>query len=57
MKVRELVALLMRANQEDYVIVNSDSQSLLLVNARPGLFQPMDEEEAALTEGEYCRAT
>ncbi len=52
MKVRELVARLAKADPEDIVAIDTDSQCLLLLNQRLGMFQPLDEDEevAALTE-------
>jgi hypothetical protein len=46
MKVRELLALmpqLEEADPEDAVIINADSRSVLLLNTRPGLFQPVED--------------
>jgi hypothetical protein len=42
MKVRELLALmpqLEEADLEDTVVIDADSDSVLLLNTRPGLFQ------------------
>lgn len=52
MKVRELAARLASANPEDTVVIDIDSQCLLLLNQRSGMFQPFDlyEEGAVLTE-------
>jgi hypothetical protein len=52
MKVRELVARLTSANPEDTVVIDTDSQCLLLLNQRSGMFQPLDlcEEGGVLTE-------
>jgi hypothetical protein len=52
MKVRELAARLASANPEDTVVIDTDSQCLLLLNQRSGMFQPLDlcEEGAVLTE-------
>ena len=46
MKVRELLALmpqLEEADLEDTVVIDADSKSVLLLNTRPGLFQPMED--------------
>ncbi len=46
MKVRELLALmpqLKEADPEDTVVINVDSKSVLLLNTRPGLFQPVED--------------
>jgi hypothetical protein len=52
MKVRELVALLAKADQEDIVAIDGNSQCLFLLNQRAGMFQPLDllEEGPPLTE-------
>jgi hypothetical protein len=52
MKVRELVARLEKADPEDIVLIDSDSQSLFLLNQRAGMFPQLDEHgtEATLTE-------
>jgi hypothetical protein len=52
MKVRELVARLEKANPEDIVLIDSDSQCLFLLNQRAGMIPPLDEHraEATLTE-------
>ena len=46
MKVWELLALvpqLEEADQEDTVVINAGSDSVLLLNTRPGLFQPLED--------------
>jgi len=51
MKVRELLARLEKADPEDTVLIDSDSQCLLLLNQRAGMFQPFEGlEEATFTE-------
>ena len=52
MKVRELAARLAKADPEDIVAIDTNSQCLLLLNQKRGMFQPLDElqEEAGLTE-------
>ncbi len=52
MKVRELVARLAKADPEDIVAIDGDSQCLFLLKQRSGMFQPLDllEEDSALTE-------
>ena len=45
MKVHELIAQLERADPQDNVVLDSDSQCLRIFNTRPGLFQPLDELE------------
>ena len=52
MKVRELVTRLANANPEDMVVIDTDSQCLLLLNQKSGMFQPLDldAERAVLTE-------
>jgi hypothetical protein len=52
MKVRELAARLASANPEDTVVIDTDSQCLLLLNQRSGMLQPLDlyQEGAVLTE-------
>lgn len=52
MKVRELVARLAKANPEDIVTINTDSQCLLLLNQKSGMFQSLDDlpQEEELTE-------
>ncbi len=49
MKVRELVARLEKADPEDIVLIDSDSQCLFLLNQRAGMFQPLGEHEATVT--------
>jgi len=46
MKVRELVAMLAQADPHDIVAIDADAKCLLLLNQRPGMFQPLDENEA-----------
>ena len=58
MKVRELVARLERADPEDIVLIDPASQSLILLNQRAGMFQPLDRLEAATftqTDEEFLR--
>lgn len=52
MKVRELVARLPKVDPEDIVAIDTKLQCLLLLNQRPGMFQPLDEirEGSELTE-------
>jgi hypothetical protein len=52
MKVRELVALLVRFDPEDIVLINPDTQCLLLLNRRPGMSEPLSQDgcEFELTE-------
>jgi hypothetical protein len=49
MKVRELVARLEKADPEDIVVIDSDSQCLFLLNQRAGMFPPLDEHGAEAT--------
>ena len=42
MTVRELVARLAKADPEDIVAIDGDSQSLFLLNQRPGMSQSLD---------------
>ena len=49
MKVRELTARLERADPEDTVLIDTDSQCLFLLNQRTGMFQPLDEHDAVGT--------
>ena len=61
MKVRELVAMLAKADPDDVVAIDADAKCLLLLNQRPGMFQPLDGNEACaatLTEcdKEFLRA-
>ena len=61
MKVRELVATLAQADPDDIVAIDADAKCLLLLNQRPGMFQPLDENDACaatLTEcdKEFLRA-
>jgi hypothetical protein len=46
MKVRELVARLANADPDDIVAIDAGSNCLVLLNQRPGMFQPLDEHEA-----------
>lgn len=48
MKVRELVARLAKADPEDIVAIDADSQCLILLNQRPGMFQLLDEREEGM---------
>ena len=51
MKVRELAALLSRADPEGIIVIDSDSQCLRLYNPRLGMFPPLHEQEVpGLTE-------
>ena len=52
MRVRELAARLAKADPEDIVAIDTNSQCLLLLNQKRGMFQPLDElqEEVGLTE-------
>ena len=45
MKVRELLALLKNADPDFLIVIDALSQSLLLVNPRPGFCLPMEIEE------------
>ena len=45
MKVRELVARLAKADPEDIVAIDGDSQCLLLLNRRPGMCHVFEEHE------------
>ena len=60
-KVRELVAMLAKANPDDIVAIDADAKCLLLLNQRLGMFPPLDENDAraaTLTEcdKEFLRA-
>ncbi len=46
MKVRELVDRLAKADPNDIVVISADSKSLVLLNQRLGMFQPLDEDAA-----------
>jgi hypothetical protein len=52
MRVHELVARLEKADPDDIVLIDSDSQCLFLLNRRVGMFPLLDEQgtEATLTE-------
>lgn len=55
MKVRELVGRLAKADPDDLVAIDADSKCLLVLNQRPGMFQPLDEHETyatTLSEGD-----
>ena len=61
MKVRQLMAMLAKANPDDIVAIDADAKCLLLLNQLPGMFQPLDENDACaatLTEcdKEFLRA-
>ena len=59
MKVHELIALLARADPEDIVVIDADSGCLRLYNRRPGMSQPIEDEEVStLTDddSEFLRA-
>lgn len=45
MKVRELLARLQRADPNFVVIIDAASQSLMIVNAKPGFCSPAEAEE------------
>ena len=61
MKVRQLMAMLAKANPDDIVAIDADAKCLLLLNQRLGMFPPLDENDACaatLTEcdKEFLRA-
>ena len=61
MKVRQLMAMLAKANPDDIVAIDADAKCLLLLNQRLGMFPPLDENDAraaTLTESdkEFLRA-
>ena len=61
MKVRQLMAMLAKANPDDIVAIDADAKCLLLLNQRLGMFPPLDENDAraaTLTEcdKEFLRA-
>ena len=45
MKVSELIARLAKADPEDIVAIDGDSQCLLLLNRRPGMCSLLEEHE------------
>ena len=53
MKVGQLMARLAKADPDDIVVIDTDLHCLLLLNQRPGMFQPLYVDEgcaAPLTE-------
>ena len=61
MKVRQLMAMLAKANPDDIVAIDADAKCLLLLNQRLGMFPPLDENDtcaATMTEcdKEFLRA-
>jgi hypothetical protein len=54
MKVRDLMARLAKADPDDIVAINSGAECLLLLNRRPGLFQPLDEDDACTMRLTEC---
>ena len=54
MKVRELVATLAQADPDDIVAIDPDAKCLFLLNQRPGMFQPLDENEACAATQTEC---
>lgn len=59
MRVRELIALLARADPEDLVVIDAHSDCLRLYNPTPGMYQPIEEQEVStLTDKdkEFLRA-
>ena len=54
MKVRELVAMLEKADPDDIVAIDADAKRLLLLNQRPGMFQPLEENEACAATLTEC---
>ncbi len=53
MKVRELVARLEKADPEDIVLIDTDSQCLFLLNQRAGMLPPLDENGTGATLTEH----
>ena len=53
-KVRELVAMLAKADPDDIVAIDADAKRLLLLNQRPGMFQPLDENDACAAKLTEC---
>ncbi len=45
MKVRELIARLQKVNPDFLIVVGGDSQSLIVVNPRPGFCHPDELEQ------------
>ncbi len=43
MRVRELLALLSKADPEDTVVFDTNSDSLLLITIRPGMHQVVED--------------
>jgi hypothetical protein len=54
MKVCELVAMLAKADPDDIVAIDADAKCLLLLNQLPGMFQPLDENEACAATQTEC---
>lgn len=48
MKVRELIARLQKVDPNFLIVVGGDSQSLMVVNPRPGFCHPGELEEDAV---------
>ena len=59
MRVGELIALLARVDPEEIVVIDPDSNCLRLYDPRPGMYQPVEEQEVStLTneDNEFLRA-
>jgi len=54
MKVRELVAMLAKADPDDTVAIDADAKCLLQLNQRPGMFPPLDENDACAATMTEC---
>ena len=54
MKVRELVAMLAKADPDDIVAIDADAKCLLLLNQRLGMFPPLDENDACAATMAEC---
>ena len=54
MKVRELVDRLAKADPNDIVVISAESSSLVLLNQRLGMFQPLDEDAACAATLTQC---
>ena len=59
MRVRELMKLLARADLEDIVVIDPDSGCLRLYDPKPGMYQPVEEQEVSTRtdqDDEFLRA-
>jgi len=50
MKVRELIARLQKVDPDFLIVIGADSQSLIVVNPRPGFCHPEELEQDGVSD-------